>query len=153
MIKYFLAILVVAAALGAGYYFGFDHGWEGTADTGQDTRVINSTVEREQAAGGSWTFADAGEKDGVPQTRVSFEANGKITSVGTFEGNCADMDGSAWTMRDGAVSGAICWFAGGGTEIGAFQENGKYVIKTAILDEGTAESAGVRGEMVTLLTI
>jgi hypothetical protein len=151
MMKYLVAIVLIAAALGAGYYYGFAGGT--ATDTEPEARMTNSNVEREQAAQSSWTFAEAGEKDGIPQTQVSFAVDAKVTVVGTFEGHCADMKGSAWTMRDGATAGAVCWFAGGGTEIGAFHENGKYVIKTAVLDEGTAETAGVRGELVTLLSI
>ena len=152
MIKYLFAILVVAALLGAGYYNGVGQG--GATVLAHDMDVMETADDtHEQAVKSSWTFAEAGEKDGVPQTRVSYDVHGTITAVGTFEGHCADMKDSAWTMRDGAADGAVCWFAGGGTEIGVFHEGDKHVIKTAILDEGTAATAGIRGEMTTLLAI
>lgn len=146
MIKY-LAVLIIIAAVGAGYYY---------TSGAQETPAGDSLQQTHDApviAESRWTFGDAGEKNGIPQTRVSYTVEGKTADLGTFEGHCADMAGSAWTMRDGAFSGAICWFAGGGTEIGVFKEGGAYVIKTAALDEGTAEEGGVRGEMLTKLSL
>ncbi|MFZ2886800.1 MAG: hypothetical protein WA021_03200 [Minisyncoccia bacterium] len=153
--KYITIVFLLIVAIAGGLFFiGSKAPVSGTETptTMQDESNAANT-ESERASGGSWTFEDAGEKDGIPQTKVSYGVNGKVTAVGTFEGHCADMEGSAWTKRDGASAGAICWFAGGGTEIGVFLEGGKYVIKTAVLDEGTAEEGGVRGEMRALITI
>jgi hypothetical protein len=141
MLKYAVVLFVVCAVLGAGYYF-----------VSANTPVPESASAEEEHAG-VWTFEDAEEANGIPQTRVLVDIHGRAVPVGIFEGHCADMVGSAWTLRDGASSGAICWFAGGGTEIAVFHENGMHVIKTAVLDEGTAEGGSVRGDMVELLSI
>ncbi len=99
-----------------------------------------------------WTFTDAGENTaGNPQTKVSL--NDRV--IGTYEGSCSEIDGSGWTLLAGEVSGVICWFAGGGKEVGVFAlESGDgYEVMEGDLDEGSAEVAGTRGNFKILFTI
>lgn len=150
MTKYLIAIVLIVAAFGGGYYVVSSNE---KAPTGDHVSETTTTSESEHAIASPWTFTDAGEIDGVPRTQVFVDVHGTPVNVGRFEGYCADMQGSEWTIREGAAYGAICWFAGGGTEIGVFHEGGTHVVKTAILDEGTAEESGVRGEMVTKISL
>ncbi len=151
MIKYFVAGIISIGILGASYYYA--SGTASPTTTPSPAAASEKSVQTQGAIPKEWVFTDAAEKDGIPQTNVAISIDGVATKVGTYEGHCADMAGSAWSMRDGASAGAICWFAGGGTEIAVFQENGKHVVKTAVLDEGTAEEGGVRGEMIAQLSI
>lgn len=102
----------------------------------------------------SWTFADKGEdQHGAPQTAVSLAMNGKSFDLGTYAGNCTDVKGSSWKPVEGEQAGVICYFAGGGVELGVFEENGKLVVKKGIVDEGTAETASTRGGFDFLLSL
>ncbi len=92
-----------------------------------------------------WSFADKGEQAGVPHTEVSL--NGRI--VGTYEGSCKEIDGTSWQLLEGEQSGVICYFAGGGTEIGIFGN----AVKVGEVSEGSAEVAGSRGNFVTAFTL
>ncbi len=99
------------------------------------------------------------DTSGIPHTEVSVMINGQRNVIGTYEGSCITIDKvtadgqkntAVWPLLDGELTGAICWYAGGGTEVAAFEENGKIVIKTGALDEGSAETAGTRGVFKTV---
>jgi hypothetical protein len=103
----------------------------------------------------AWTFKDMGTDggSGAPKTEVSLAMNGKVFPLGTYDGSCAEINGSSWKPVSGETTGVICWFAGGGTELGVFEENGKLVVKKGALDEGDAETAGTRGNFQLLLSL
>lgn len=103
----------------------------------------------------SWAFADKGTdtKTGAPQTEVTLAMNGKSFPLGTYQGSCAEINGSSWKPVAGESAGVICWFAGGGIELGVFEDNGKLVVKKGMLDEGDAETAGTRGNFGILLPL
>lgn len=103
----------------------------------------------------TWSFVDVGEDtvQGIPHTEVIFAMNDKKYSAGTYEGNCTDIKNSSWQLVAGEQAGAICWWAGGGTELGVFEEGGQLVIKKGLLDEGGAETPGIRGNFETLLKL
>lgn len=109
----------------------------------------------EASAGLEWLISDrdAFAESGAPLTSVTLRANGVQRNIGTYEGTCFVIEGSAWQLLPGEKSGVICWWAGGGTEIGVFEENGKLVVKTGDVDEGTAEGGGVRGNFTALLAL
>ena len=101
-----------------------------------------------------WEFlrlADRG--DGVPLTEVSLVYEGNLYALGAFEGSCSEIARSSWTPLPNETSAAICWFAGGGVELGVFLENNRYVVKKGQLDEGDAENPGVRGGFQSLVTL
>lgn len=104
-----------------------------------------------------WTFADAGtgEENFAPMTKVTLSTADKKQTfdLGTHVGSCSEIKGSSWTLLENETTGAICWWAGGGTELGVFMENGRLVVKSGELDEGSAETAGFRGNFKTLLTV
>ncbi|MES2134906.1 MAG: hypothetical protein V4449_01530 [Patescibacteria group bacterium] len=102
-----------------------------------------------------WSFKDKGEDTvtGVPHTEVTLTMNNTKYEAGTYEGNCSEIVGSSWQLMAGEQSGVICWWAGGGTELGVFEENGQLVIKKGLLDEGGAETPGLRGNFETFLKL
>lgn len=111
--------------------------------------------ESAQAPTASWAFTPAGEdpESAAPLTTVSAVINGKTHALGTYMGSCAEIAGSSWQLLENEVSGVICWWAGGGTEIGVFAENGAYVVKKGQLDEGNAEIPGFRGNFETVVSL
>ncbi|MEK9160481.1 MAG: hypothetical protein AAB440_00385 [Patescibacteria group bacterium] len=93
-----------------------------------------------------WAFDPAGtDESDTPLTSVSLIWEGKTLDVGTHQGSCFSIEGSSWELVPGETSGAICWWAGGGTELGVFEEGGELIVKRGYLDEGNAEEEGMRG--------
>jgi hypothetical protein len=98
----------------------------------------------------TWAKADAGERDGVPQTALSVSISGRSYEVGTFPGSCSEVgtgggiDGTG--LLAGELSAVQCWFAGGGTEAGVFaHEDGGFQILVGELSEGEEGSGMFRG--------
>lgn len=90
------------------------------------------------------------QADGIPRTSVQLWVRDTPRSVGTFEGSCA---ASKEDLLPGEIEKVVCWYAGGGSEIGIFSEQGGYVVKVGSLDEGSAETAGFRGAFNNLFTL
>jgi hypothetical protein len=94
-----------------------------------------------------WTFDDAGsDKSGTPNTKVSLTYNGGKKDLGTVQGSCEKLSDTSWKALPGEVDGAICFYAGAGTEFAVFSESGTLVLKKGALDEGTEASGSVRGD-------
>ena len=94
----------------------------------------------------SWTFEEAElSYDRIPATRVFID--GKF--VGSYNGSCHTIEGTNWQLLPGESSGVICWYAGGGDEIGVFGHE----VRAGVLDEGSAEVPGTRGGFKTLFTL
>ena len=100
----------------------------------------------------AWVIMDLGidEQTGMPKTKVGLVANGKEHNIGTFGGSCAQQVSDLLPNEKEKV---VCWWAGGGQEIGLFDEGGKTVVKVGDVDEGSAETEGFRGNFQTLLTL
>jgi hypothetical protein len=99
----------------------------------------------------SWSLADGGSNMPPPaRTGVTITIDGKSTYVGSFQGACREVVSGGGILGDSLLPGEIaamqCYFAGGGDEIGVFEnEHGGVVIKTGQLDEPTAQSQAFRG--------
>ncbi|MEK7068304.1 MAG: hypothetical protein AAB964_00635, partial [Patescibacteria group bacterium] len=65
-------------------------------------------------------------------------------------GNCFSVAGSSWELLENELTGAICYSAGGGKEIGVFEEGGTLVLKEGEVEEGGAETPGFRGNFAPL---
>jgi hypothetical protein len=152
LMKYLMVSVLILAALGAGFYLGFDNGWEGAmsemsaprSDDGQKTQPQTPTFE--------WEFQKIAETEyGTPITRVILKANGKSHYIGLYDLSCNVETGG--TLDPNQLSRVICWWGGGGYELGIFLEDGAYVVKRGTVDEGSAEVAGFRGDFQTLLTL
>ncbi len=102
-----------------------------------------------------WEFAPAGGdgETGAPRTAVTLSVNGEARDIGTFDGSCLVINGSSWELAPNELTGVICWFAGGGDEVGVFYENGQYVVKQGVLEEGAEGESGMRGNYETLFTL
>lgn len=100
-----------------------------------------------------WKFADAGERDGIPYTKVTVAINNKPYEAGQFAGSCNEIGANGSTGIDGKgllpgeLSAAQCWYAGGGDEVGVFaNENGGFDIMTGQLGEGEEGAGMFRGD-------
>jgi hypothetical protein len=102
-----------------------------------------------------WQFDPMGETDGIPKTNVILNNGGTSYVIGTMDGTCFDITTSEWPLLadQGEFAGAICWWAGGGKEIGVFSDGGRALIKVGDIEEGTAEEEGFRGNFQTLFAI
>jgi hypothetical protein len=110
--------------------------------------TVNEPLKQEFA----WSFVDLGvdASTSVPKTDVSLRIAGVNVPLGVYDGNCFSVAGSSWQLLSGEVSGAICYWAGGGKEVGVFEEGGKLVLKEGIVDEGDAEHPGSRSDFKLL---
>ena len=88
-----------------------------------------------------------------PRTGVALNVGGKVSEMGRFDGNCFVIEESAWQLEENEKSGVICWWGGGGSEVGVFTEGGRDVVKVGQLDEGNAEIPGFRGNFQTILEL
>lgn len=140
------ALLIVLALVVIGI------GMAAKDSVGKKDGDMSSKVSSSQFA---WSFQNVGteEDTGAPMTAVTLRADGAPYDVGTYQGDCFVIEDSNWELEDNEVSGVICYFAGGGSEVGVFRENGALVVKTGQLDEGSAEIAGVRGNFTTLIKL
>jgi hypothetical protein len=88
-----------------------------------------------------WRFVEWGT-DENPQTQVALVAGAKSYTIGTYDGSCAVMEGDYLEYERSKV---VCWFAGGGHEIGVFEEPGQVVVRVGDVDEGASGIPGFRG--------
>ena len=127
-------------------------GQKSTGDLARQTEIETKTIET-TGEKLTWQFSTAGTA-AEPKTNVSLiRASGFPYDLGSYAGNCVVTEESAWKLEKGEKTGAICWFAGGGDEIGVFEEKGKLMVRSRTLDEGTAENPGVKGEWKEVLEI
>lgn len=115
--------------------------------------AVQQTPEQTTEDSIRWAFDPAGTEGDMPLTAVSVIAEGRTYDAGTYAGNCFEIAGSGWELLPGERSGAICWWAGGGTELGVFFENGELVVKRGVLEEGSGEIEAVRGDFSTVLVL
>jgi hypothetical protein len=128
MVKIITFIVVLAATAG-GYYYGV-----------QDR--VSPPAHR-------FVFIDAGVVEGIPQTKVQLFVGDEPREVGTYAGTCVAQEND---LLPGETEKNICWYAGGGYELGVFAEDGKAVLKIGEVGEGDAENAGFRGNFKTVMS-
>jgi hypothetical protein len=97
-----------------------------------------------------WTFEQKGEVDGIPQTEVTLSYKGTTHVLGTHQGNCFLIEESNWQLLPDEETGVMCYWAGGGTELGIFNREGVKTVEQGVIDEGSAESPSVRGEFTVI---
>lgn len=120
--------------------------------------IAPAPVEQEQAAvvqepHFSWRFETDESGDGLaPKTHVALFDGKNAYDAGVYPGTCSEI--AKENLLAGEMSGVLCWFAGGGDEIGVFaNEDGGYELMHGTQDEGTAESAGFRGDFKVIAEI
>ncbi|MES2134859.1 MAG: hypothetical protein V4449_01280 [Patescibacteria group bacterium] len=102
----------------------------------------------------NWIVSDTETKSrsGAPLINVALSLNGKEYQAGTYEGACAEIGDAEWPLLIGEEAGAACWFGATGIELGVFEEQGRLVLKRAVLKEGT-NSEIVRDNFETLMKL
>ncbi|TSC86542.1 MAG: hypothetical protein G01um10148_528 [Parcubacteria group bacterium Gr01-1014_8] len=102
-----------------------------------------------------WVIEAAGEdpESAAPLSSVAIKRGAKTYELGTYAGSCFEIDNVSWKLYEGELTGVICWFAGGGEELGVFGEGSWLVVKRGQLDEGSAETPGVRGNFKQILVL
>jgi len=140
------ALTIVAAGIGVAIH-------DGVRQT--NVRSQNKNLRTGVSPRFAWSIENVGtEKETeAPITAVILRVNGVAYDVGTYTGSCFVIGESEWQYLDNEVTGVICWWAGGGSEVGVFRENGALVVKTGELDEGSAETPGFRGNFRTLFEL
>lgn len=136
--KVSLGIIAAAVVIAGGYI------WYARTHQIADTAPLKEEF--------TWSFVDRGvdASTSVPKTDVALRVAGVDVPLGTFDGTCTAIAGSSWPFLPNEISGAICYFAGGGKEIGVFEEGNKLVLKEGDLSEGDAEHPGTRSNFVPL---
>lgn len=148
------AILGIIVLSGGYYWYSQNGELSMLQETDQQASAPSAPIPAKHSV--TWKFETVAEAkdDGTPQkTNVTVTWDGSSHDGGTYEGSCAEIDGSNGTLQDGEVSAALCWFAGAGDEIGVFEENGGYVLKHGEQQEPSGEGAGFRGNFKTLITL
>ncbi|MFA5876760.1 MAG: hypothetical protein WC880_00140 [Candidatus Paceibacterota bacterium] len=95
----------------------------------------------------NWIVSDSGSKNssGAPLMNVAVSLNRKEYFVGAYAGACAEIGVPEWPLFEGEKAGIACWFETTGTEIGVFDEQGRLVLKKALLSVGADGSSITRG--------
>jgi len=100
----------------------------------------------------SWRFVTTESEDGLPpRTQVALISNGDVYDAGAYAGSCAEIANE--NLLEGEVSAVLCWWAGGGDELGIFKEGDRYVLKRGVQEEPTAEGDGFRGNFQEIAVI
>jgi hypothetical protein len=149
-------IIVLLIIAGAVYFLGKGDAKAPAPEPEGENSALQSENERKTGPSLSWEFAPAGgdPETGAPMTKVMLVVDGESRDLGVHDGHCMIVDGAgAWTLSEGEITGVICYFAGAGTELGVFYDAGTYVVKQGVVEEGTAEEPGIRGEYEALFTI
>ena len=98
-----------------------------------------------------WAQAEAGEDDlGNPRTEVMVTVNSELYNLGDSIGSCAE---SGLELLEDQLSSYLCWWAGFGTEYAVFAEGNMLLIKKGVVEEGSEEVEGFRGDFETLHTL
>lgn len=111
--------------------------------------VAENPITREDI---KWSFTEKVESDGLnpPQTDVELQIKDKKYSAGIYEGSCSVQNTELLINQ---TSGAVCWWAGGGVELGVFVEDKKIVLKRKPIDEGSAEYPSFASPFETFLEL
>ncbi len=151
-----IAVLLIVAAAGVYYWYGSNVGlpvMQQMEQTGTTANGAESPTTAKHSV--AWKFEQVSEdkETGAIKTKVTVTWDGTSHDAGTYEGSCAEIDGSNGTLSDGEVSGALCWYAGAGDEIGVFSENGTFVLKHGEQQEPSGEGEGFRGNFKVLMSL
>ena len=120
--------------------------------TATSTEEASKKEEKKEVLAESyvWSSSVTGEDaSGAPISEVSLRGDGLISVVGTAQGDCS----SGLDLLNNQVSSYLCYWAGFGTEYGLFKEGDKLVIKKGVVEEGSGESEGFRGDFEVIKTL
>ena len=132
--KHWATALSIVIVLGAGAYFALKH----------------KAARPPGPLSYDWQFADK-STTGQTRTQVTLLAGGNSYSVGSYDGTCQEQTTDYLEYEKAKV---VCWFAGGGHEVGVFEVPGSSpTVKVGDIDEGSAETAGFRGNFMVVKTL
>ncbi len=141
----------VALVVVVGGYFLVNSAAKAPSEAENDETALEDESAIAEAGPGPsfrWAFTPAGGNGdtGAYQYQVTLAVDGEEHDMGTFAGPCVVIgDPTTWALQPGELTGVICYFAGAGSEVGVFYENGSYVVKKGTLEEGSEEEPGTRG--------
>lgn len=109
------------------------------------------SVRMEAPVAYEWIFTDMGVGEfGISKMNVSLKKGDMMYPIGMFDGSCAEQDTDLFANQKEKV---VCWWAGGGKEIGVFMQDGNDVVMVGDVDEGDAETGGFRGNFQTVMEL
>jgi hypothetical protein len=120
--------------------------------------VSSSAAGKKPAHRIDWIFTALPDDPaaGTPMTKVSLAIDGGASRIiGSYAGSCTTIIGSSWQLQQNETSGAICYFAGGGNEIGVFvnPDDSTLSVQQGDIDEGSAETPSTRGNFRELFKV
>lgn len=117
----------------------------------EQTPTEDTPVVTEQAPDPAvWTFQEQAAQEGIPQTEVILSYNNVSHVLGVHAGSCFLVEESGWELLQHEETGVICYFAGGGTELGVFNRDGVITVEQGAIEEGSAEVPGLRGDFTII---
>jgi hypothetical protein len=87
----------------------------------------------------------------IPQSHVVLQFKNQTHDMGIFQGNCFQISESEWKYVENEIDGVICWWAGGGVEIGVFKTQDGFAVKKAFIGEGESDLVRANFQTVFLL--
>ena len=142
--KVIAGVVIVLVLVGAAWLI-YSKADANGASTNTEQTTVGAGAETGKKPGKAtpyfdWKFTASGERvdTGAPKTKVTLMSNDHAYDVGTYLGSCSRI--SSKNLQVGEVDGVLCWFAGGGDELGIFKEGDSFVVKKRQVDEGTAET-------------
>lgn len=99
-----------------------------------------------------WSFDEVKENaSGLPQTKVTVKVHGERYDAGTYSGSCIER--SKEELLEGQISGALCYAAGFGDEVGIFKDGRDYTLQVGEVQESSVEGPEFRGNFRVLTII
>lgn len=146
MEKVLAGIVVLGVVIVGALFFMQDYG---EVPGGPEAAPVETAAKERTFA---WRF-EFRESEGAlpPSTHVALITNGEVYDLGRYAGSCAEIADDQ--LLENEVAAVLCWWAGGGDELGVFKEGDRYVVKQGIQEEGTAEGLGQRGDFQELITL
>ena len=137
-----LALIILAG----GAYYVYQHGPAAQSGVQSGKHAV------------SWQFTSLGEDPDThaQKTKVTLNWGGVAYEAGTYDGTCSEMDGTAGgglSLQENEVSGAFCYFAGAGDELGVFKEGSVFVLKHGEYQEPSGEGGEFRGNLTTVVSV
>lgn len=128
--------VIVGAAMAVIVVVGYFY----VAQNAETQMVVTTETQNTETTIFGWSFRELPEGEyGQPNTEVSLHMtqNGtKSYVIGTYPLSCSENQAVVSEPELNQVTSATCWWAGGGVELGVFQEGGKYIVKEAEISEG-----------------
>jgi hypothetical protein len=150
-VEKWLAVAVVAGVVLVGTLAYMQRDKEAASDL-PETASSTPKAEAPKERTFSWRFELRDqERDLPPSTHVALITGGNIYDLGRYAGSCTEIKKE--NLLPNEVAGVLCWWAGGGDEIGVFNESGRYIVKQGFQEEGTAEGGGSRSNFEELVTL